>query len=379
MDKINPGYGKKEEGNGRYHSMDLLKFLGMLFVLIYHCTTVKSNILEDASAATYGNYLIRPVLSTCVPLFFFANGFLLIQKPFHLKKYLMKMMKFILLTGIWGAITLLFLMPIYGEWLSIKEFLIALWDLKQDWINHLWYMGALVCIYVFFPLIKNAFDHNRRIFYYWVAICCLFAFGNAVICMLVTFLSYLVRGGNIYYFDNFFNMFNPFRGLYGYTIAYFSIGCFAGGNHLRIKEKIQKCPFVNPWTLLILMVLSVLLLGLWGVFSTKLTGNYWDVVWNGYDSIFTLMNVILFYLLSYSYRFSGRGITKYIQIISRNTLGIYFIHDIFRPLFLQLGVTQLPFANTYLFNILYAFIVMNLSLLVVKVLKQIPFVRKLVT
>lgn len=362
----------------RYANIDLIKFLGMLFVLVYHCTTVKIDILEDSSVSTYINFLVRPILSVCVPLFFFANGFLLINKTLDMKKHLIKTVRLIILTGIWGMLTLLFLMPIEGEWLSIKEFVIALWDLKMDWINHLWYMGALICIYFIFPLIKIAFDYHRDIFNYWVGICFLFAFGNTAIGMLVTFLSYQIRGGNIYYFDNFFNMFNPFRGLYGHTFAYFSIGCLVGGNQTLINEKIHRYRFINQRSLLLLITVSTLLLGLWGIFSTKLTGSLWDVVWNGYDTIFTCINVVAIYILSNSYRSHSGLLSKYIETVSQNTLGIYFIHEIFRPLFLKLGVRNIPFAGNYIFDIMYALFLMTLSLFITLLMKRITVLKKLV-
>lgn len=223
----------------RYDHIDLIEFLGILFVLLYHLTTVKYNILEDSSILTYIHYLIRPILSTCVPLFLFANGFLLINKEFNLKKHIKKTIRFILITVIWGIIVLAILMPLKGEWLTIKNFVSGLLEWKLGWINYLWYMGALCCIYFIFPLIKNAFDHNKKIFNYWTIMCSIFAFGNVILEMAVTIFNHYVLDGNTYISYNFFNIFNPFRGLYGYTFAYFSIGCLIGGNQEAIQEKLK--------------------------------------------------------------------------------------------------------------------------------------------
>lgn len=66
-------------GQKRYDNIDMIEFLGMLFVLVYHSRTVEFNILKNPNVWTYVNYLIRPILSTGVPLFLFANGFLLIN------------------------------------------------------------------------------------------------------------------------------------------------------------------------------------------------------------------------------------------------------------------------------------------------------------
>lgn len=78
------------------------------------------NGIEDApSVLHYLNYLVRPILATCVPLFFFANGFLLISKPLDIKAHILKCIRLIVLTGIWAVINLLLMMPIREEWFSL--------------------------------------------------------------------------------------------------------------------------------------------------------------------------------------------------------------------------------------------------------------------
>lgn len=74
---------------GRFHNIDLIEALAMLFVVIYHTQVYDSNIMPEggeASSSVYVNYMLRGILSTCVPLFFFANGFLLFNRPLDLKK-----------------------------------------------------------------------------------------------------------------------------------------------------------------------------------------------------------------------------------------------------------------------------------------------------
>lgn len=130
--------------------IDLLEVIATLFVLLYHSSLYSCDFLSDASLGRYFLYYSRTILSTCVPLFFFANGYLLFGRDFDLRKHILKMAKLVFITAIWGIITLLLLQIIRHEYFSLKDLLISLWNWKQGWINHLWYMGALVCIYVFF-------------------------------------------------------------------------------------------------------------------------------------------------------------------------------------------------------------------------------------
>ena len=70
----------------RIEYIDLLEASAILFVVLYHTRDYTYNFLEgEKGLLLYVPYFFRAVLSTCVPLFFFANGFLLLNKKFDLK------------------------------------------------------------------------------------------------------------------------------------------------------------------------------------------------------------------------------------------------------------------------------------------------------
>ena len=99
-----------------------------------------------------------------VPLFFLSNGYLLMSRPFNLKKHMRKMIHIVCLTFVWGFINVICLMIIDQEYLSAKEILISVWQWRAGKIDFLWFMGTLVSIYLFVPLLKNAYDYNLQIF-----------------------------------------------------------------------------------------------------------------------------------------------------------------------------------------------------------------------
>jgi surface polysaccharide O-acyltransferase-like enzyme len=98
----------------RFEFLDLLKGIGIYFVIIYHYNNLTSNILESHGFVNYFHYYIKSLFSACVPLFFFANGFLLLNKPLNLKKHVYKMIRIIIISVIWGFITVLLLMAIHN-------------------------------------------------------------------------------------------------------------------------------------------------------------------------------------------------------------------------------------------------------------------------
>ena len=73
-------------------------------------------------------------------------------------------------------------------------------------------------------------------------------------------------------------------------------------------------------------------------------------------------------------------LTKYfklIRLISCNTLGIYFIHEIIINL-TKGYVEKYQILCNFSFNIVYAIIILGISLLIVLLMKKIPFIKRLV-
>ena len=112
-----------------------------------------------------------------------------------------------------------------------------------------------------------------------------------------------------------------------------------------------------------------------GVFFTKniLVTDTWDVVFSGYDTIFTFCNVICIYVLSLSYTKDLRVI-KY---ISANTPGIYFLHMIPIRLTMPWILQQEALCN-FPINILYALLVIAVCVPVSMLMKKIPVLRNMV-
>lgn len=262
----------------RQYSIDLLECIAILSVLIYHSGLYSSDIFTEPVYLHYARYLFRTILSPCTSLFFFANGYLLFSKELDLKKHIYKIFHLIILWGVWGIGKVVILMPIKNEFLSPLEMIRAVWEMKQGWINSLWFLGALVCIYILFPLLKVAYDHSKKIFVYFIAACAIFTFGNVLLNEGATvFLTAVLHKNDVVQGYNFFNIFNPFRGTrIGYTFVYFCVGgCF-----YQIKDRILDIePFKRNITAILTMFVSCICLWGIGICYSKASGSMWDVVW----------------------------------------------------------------------------------------------------
>lgn len=356
----------------RISFIDIIETLAMLLVIFYHINIQNINILTNPSAVTYTGYAFRGMCTMGVPLFFMANGYLLFKGSFDLKKHILKTIKIIILTLVWGAITLVLFMPINHEWLSLKEFVVALLKWRQGWIDYLWFMGCLVCIYCIFPVLKYAYNYDYKILRVIAVLCMTFVFGNSLLNNLATIFlgctGHITAPVNF----NFFNIFNPLSQKYAFTFAYF---CF-GGVMIEVLEKIKNEIKRNTVIMVLGIIGSMTVLVLYGIYVSKLTGQLWDAVWNGYGTVSTLISSVLMFLIL-------SRINKNIfmcESISRNTLGIYFIHWILCRIVKIFSRYLTIYPNVILLiTIIIAVAIIFLSLNIVYILKKIKITRYLVT
>lgn len=83
----------------RYDSLDLLKMIAIIMVIILHCIHFEMNFIQENSFKSYINFFIR-ILCEGVPIFIVVNGFLIINKEFELKKHLKKLLNIFLIMSV---------------------------------------------------------------------------------------------------------------------------------------------------------------------------------------------------------------------------------------------------------------------------------------
>lgn len=361
---------EKKEDSKRYIYIDWLETIAIFFVLVYHSSLWSADLIINPTLIQYIKYFLNTILSTCVPIFFFANGFLLFSKKFDLKKHIIKIIRIISLSLLWEVILLFVQVKTNHLEIAFKEVMKILWSWQSGVIDILWFLGALVCIYIIFPIIKNVFDTNKRIFIYFVIVSFIFTFGNVFINESFTLLYNIIFHKNKIICENFFNIFNPFRGIYAYSFVYF---CMGGICYMYI-DKIQLIA-IKISSIIAVLSLSLSCTGLFflGIIFSKIQMETWDVVWYGYDSIFTFFNVFIIFLLSLKIK----NKVRIIRIISENTLGIYFTHGILlfstRMYFRQeIDAFNLPM------GLVYSLMIMVLCLGVCFIIKKIPILRCLI-
>lgn len=351
----------------RYSYLDLLKCIAMYGVVFYHGAIPWLPVLTD-TPMSYVNHFIMAILSMSVPVFFFVNGFLMFGKNFDMKRHIKKTVHILCVAVIWGVLTTVFLMIIRGEYLGIRGLFQTLWQLKANWISHLWFLGILVCIYLIFPLLNVVYESNRKIFIYFVAIGSIMIFGNSLLNEMATLCTVIIQHPKMIENLNFFHIFNPFKDTYSFAFIYFCLGGLAYG----YKDKIAVWA-ENKGTKIAVysLIMNLCCLFAIGLMYSNFTDRPWDTVWNGQTTIFTLCSVMSVFVVAVRYKEKNAVIQK----ISQNTLGIYLIHVIV----LRFMERILPVSlMTHLgVSVLYIAVIMMLSLGITEIIHRIPIVHRI--
>ncbi len=350
--------------------IDLIEFLAISFVLLYHSSLEYYNVLEDDNVLRNFRYWLRSLLSTCVPLFFFANGFLLLNKKLDIRKHICKTVKIVLLYFIWSALTVFIKMHISGQFMGVKETVSAIIFLKTGLNNHLWFLRVLTIIYIIFPIIKYIYD-NKRLFLYFIVICSVSTFGCNILSNVATVLVCATGYCRVFEGSDFTLSFSPMKAWHWWAFVYFCVGGICYQYKTRI---IAISPTKRNLLAIFILLTNSVFLYLTGVMYSHLNSKMYDVVWDGYDTIFTFLNVISIYVLCLNLNRSF----KWIQIISINTLGIYLIHGFYiyymRPILKAIG-----FSGSFLHTLVFAFFVLVASLMTAILMRRIRFLKCLIS
>ena len=345
-----------------YPFIDILKAIAIFLVVFYHsfCTTIDINFL---SLEDYIEYFLYTILGIGVPLFFTVNGFLVFQKKCDLKKHILKIIKIILITGIWAVFSLALLMLLKNDKFYFVKFLKNLISLKQGYINYLWFMEALVFCHILYPLLDWAYRKHFVLFQIIFVIVVLYTIIIPTCCSIneiVTNKNFLIA-----------KILNNLPGIYFlFSITYFMLG----GIIYKLFQKIK----ITKKQLLLMIVLIILMLlfqTFFGILKSQSMKKLFDNVWDGYDSIFIFFSIIIIFLIAYQCYKEKRLL--FAEKIGANSLGIYFIHPILIVVIMQVLRIE-KICHNLIINLILSVLITVSSFYITMFLKKIPVVEKLV-
>lgn len=159
------------EKKKRIVSIDLIRTIAMLLVILTHAT--------EASYDFWSDYLFNAPLHIDimglgmhtlgrigVPLFLFLSGYLLLDREYDTEKTLIfwkkNLLSLLITTELWIVIYYIYACVIYNSKFRISVLIEEMIFFRNPKINHLWYMGTIMGIYLFIPLIANVLKQYHK-------------------------------------------------------------------------------------------------------------------------------------------------------------------------------------------------------------------------
>ena len=203
----------------RILSLDALKLLGCVLVVLYHTKYIS---LAPGGNALPLFYYIRSFMACCVPLFFFVHGYLCVGKPLDLQAHALRMAKIVFLVFFWALIssavrTLEGEPPVYGIALDALA-------LPIDRTNYLWFLAAIFVLYCFLPFIMELRKSNYRLFLIAATGVLAFCFGVDILRKICVFFSEFTWALCV---SSFIGRFVPFTENNGFALGYAFLGMIA--------------------------------------------------------------------------------------------------------------------------------------------------------
>lgn len=319
---------------------DLLRCIACFCVVLFHCSDCNS---------TGGVFLIS-ISSFCVPVFFILSGRFCLKREHHISHYCKKSIRLYKIFLFWSVIY-----EIPSLFHTAKSLPKIMFDVIAG-PTHFWYIYAAIALYCVTPFVYIFCKYaSQKLLLYFLGIS--FLFGSVILILLRTpdfpLLAKIIDK---------MHMGRSFGFLCLYVFGYY---CEKYSSSLRLR--------------------LLYVFGISGLFTTFGWTYFHHNRTSEYDSLlisFLAPNVILYsfavYIFIKNWGQKQNSIPKLSNVIfklSDYTLGIYLLH----PLLLRF-IQKIPI-HIALPNAIYSFIMAALTFLLtfllVSLIKNIPFMRKL--
>ncbi|MFD0708363.1 acyltransferase [Photorhabdus luminescens] len=345
----------------RILTIDLLKIISIFFVVISHVTLFF--LLRDDNDVVL--YFLRQIGQLGVSLFFMCSGYFLLNNR-HEKQvdYIINKAK--------GILTVLLFWLIFYylyDTYFISKFTTVPTTSFLNYINvsrttsdatHLWFIFAIVSLYIFTPLMRNAFNETNAK-----------GIMKILVIMLIISNLTLLNALTDYKFSFSLIPFNILLPFQAEGLISFLIGGYLG----LTKPQIKTFSF-NHIMLLVFFIISLISLSIISS-RTGMTFFYGKF----YNIFLQVSSVCLFLFLV---NLNINGIPPLIDDVSKNILGIYLVHNIFvieihNEFVHNLFLVKFNYINIYVYIIAYSLLAFILSYILCVLLRKSKITSKIIT
>ena len=349
----------------RLFNLDLIRTIGLLLIIYNHALNtvwdatnynywMNAPIFEK-SMIVFGYYICR----LGVPLFLMITGSLILNKKIEtgedIKKfYKHNLLNLVIVIMIWNVIYCVFDSIYYDKNFSIKNLMYVLLFMKKSPMPHMWYMSMIVGMYIALPYISTIvkkFKFKEIIIPLIIGILCSYIIPNTKI--LLTFFDF--NGTNIKTILDI----SFLGGAYGIYIIL--------GYYIYNKKILEK---IKTKYILLGIIVGMIISIAFQIFAYQNASKY--IVYYNFVGIL-LSGTLLFEFLRRFEKTKRKNIENILCIISKYSLGIYFVHRPLLFLFKKYFILDfLPFINV----IIYYICSIIISYIIVQILSKINILKK---
>lgn len=351
----------------RYANIDLLKTIAIIMVIALHSQLFTTDFIKDNKISTYIQYFIR-ILCEGVAIFILVNGFLLInKKQFDFKKHLLKTLKIFAILVIWSIILTISIQLIYKEPLKIIGIIknIFITDINNKYTGVLWFLQNLIALYLIYPVLKIVHDNNKKVYNYFFIILLIFTMFTNLLSLISNLINTKIKFEGIKIIITYIS---KFQILYNRNFLIFFM---LGGYLFENKEKFETKKVRIKW--IIIGLAAWIMSYIYAIIISKLQNKTYIGSFN-YESIFMPFILIGIFALTFNYKDKNHWYNKFIETVSKNSLGIYLIHIIIIRILNSVITETLPI-GIRIIKVIFIFLV---SLGLTLIIKKIPKINKII-
>lgn len=352
----------KTKQNNRLTYIDYLETIAMFCVVCCHYYAVMGK-------GVPANMYMLFVKCFGVPIFLLANGALMFQRKFSLRKHLKKTGMLIVTTAAWKAVYLLI------QYIRLPAGS-CIWKISDLWnyfcggnlsnpyvpAEHFWYMYALIGVYLVFPLFASIYEEKKTYYFYLI----LLLFFIPIITEIDAFIANVT--GKSISFSVIRDAYFPFAQA-GYYLLFFLLGPLLH-QYFYKSEKKKKHRIIAVGTATVGAVLLVIEYYM----QNGTLGGAYQPLQGDYQRLATLLMTAGVYSLLATFDLKKTKINSIMEFISVRTIGIYAAHMILAYLFSAWLVNKTSRIGVYML-VLQSLVVMLGSITITEIFSMIPGLR----
>jgi surface polysaccharide O-acyltransferase-like enzyme len=330
------GINSNQAETDRIVYIDLIETIAIIMVIFCH------ELVIGTSAAA--NIILQFTTVTAVPLFFMANGALLLNaRGFSLRRHIRRtVFVFTAVVG-WKLIYYLVMLLIFGDayreipGTELFRYCTGL-NMSDPYIpaEHFWFMYALLGIYMIFPFIKIAYDEHREVIIFLCAVLFFFVFFYTDYSQIAEYLR-VYRGMHLISFDALKTYSFPFAEGADELLFFLTGGLVHERNYQKKTSQMERIVTVG----ILAAAFGVLL------FQKYLQTGTFHMIWVRLDKDYqrTAAYVLSFMIFRFFCIQRKIPLPKLFRFFSMRTMNIYAVHYMLCYLYLQFLFPYYPEQN----------------------------------